>query len=178
MNNALSHNGTSWLIPARPGSARRRHRPQTTPPRRGQRHSPCSGWVPSQRLLALAGPGGCRGPGCSVRRYVAWLQSAETGPQACSGRLMTPGAGWRGASESIHMYQHLPSLARKSSGTMAQLPAQLVARPVVRLAVARPVVRLAVTVARPVVRLAARSVITEEAQPLQARRASRLARQW
>jgi hypothetical protein len=52
---------------------------------------------------------------------------------------------------SIHMYQHLLSLARRSSGTMAQLSALLVvrrqARPVNQLAVARPMVRL---VARPV----------------------------
>jgi hypothetical protein len=94
-------------------------------------------------------------PACS-RRCVIWLRPAESGPQPCSGRLMTPAAGWRGASMSIHMYQRRRSLARRFGGTMAQpdthpptlLSFQLVtvARPVVRL-VARPVVRL---VARPV----------------------------
>ncbi len=67
--------------------------------------------------------------------------------QPCSGRLMPPAAGWRGASMSIHMYQHRRSLARRSSSTMAQLPARLVVRPMVRLVVARSMVRL---VARPV----------------------------
>ena len=62
-------------------------------------------------------------------------------------RLMTPAAGWRGASMSLHMYRRLRSLARRSSGTMAQLSARLVVRPVVRLVVALPMVRL---VARPV----------------------------
>jgi hypothetical protein len=60
----------------------------------GPRHTPCSGWVSSQWLLALAGPVGCRCPGCSVRRYVAWLRSAESGPQTCSGRFMTQAADW------------------------------------------------------------------------------------
>jgi hypothetical protein len=59
-------------------------------------------------------------------------------PQPCSGRLMTPAAGWRGASMPIHMYQHLLSLARGSNG----LSALFVARPVVRLAVTLPMVRL------------------------------------
>jgi hypothetical protein len=52
---------------------------------------------------------------------------------ASSGRLMTPAAGWRGASMSIHMYQHRRSLVRRSSGTMAKLSARLVARPMVLL---------------------------------------------
>ncbi len=103
--------------------------------------------VPSQRLRALAGPVGCRGPGCSVRRYVAWLRSAESGARPCSGRLMTPAAGWRAASMSIQMYQHRRSLPRRPSGTMARLSARLIVQPVVRLVVARSMVRL---VARPV----------------------------
>ena len=78
---------------------------------------------------------------------VCRLRSAESGPQPCSGRLITPAAGWRGASMSIHMYQHRRSLARRSRGTMAQLSVRLVVRPVVRLVVARPMVRLE---ARPV----------------------------
>ncbi len=103
--------------------------------------------VPSQRLRGLAGPVGCRCPGCSVRRYAAWLRSAESCPPPCSGRLMNQAAGWRGASMSIHVYQHRRSLARRSSGTMAHLSARLQVRPVVRLVVARSMVRL---VARPV----------------------------
>ena len=43
------------------------------------------------------------------------------------------------ASMSLHMYRRLQSLARRSSGTMAQLSARIVVRPVVRLVVARPV---------------------------------------
>ena len=79
---------------------------------------------------------------------VCRLRSAESGPLPCSGRLMTPAAGWRGASMSIHhMYQHRRSLARRSRGTMAQLSVRFVVRPVVRLVVARPMVRLE---ARPV----------------------------
>jgi hypothetical protein len=78
---------------------------------------------------------------------VCRLRSAESGPQPCSGRLITPAAGWRGASMSIHMYQHRRSLARRSRGTMAQLSVRLVVRPVVRLVVARPMVWLE---ARPV----------------------------
>jgi hypothetical protein len=73
------------MILARPGSAHHSHHHQPAPPRIGPRQSPCSGWVPSQRLRALAGPGGCRGPGCSVRQYVAWPRSAESGPQPCKG---------------------------------------------------------------------------------------------
>jgi hypothetical protein len=50
---------------------------------------------PKPRLRGLAGPGGCCGPRCSVLQYVAWLWSAESGPQPCSGLLMTPAAaGW------------------------------------------------------------------------------------
>ena len=60
---------------------------------------------------------------------------------------------------SIHMYQR--SLARRSSSTMAQLSARLLARTVFLLVVAQPVVRL--------------ECITEKALPLQARIASRLA---
>ena len=78
---------------------------------------------------------------------VCRLRSAESGPQPCSGRLITPAAGWRGASMSIHVYQNRRSLARRSQGTMAQLSVRLVVRPVVRLVVARPMVRLE---ARPV----------------------------
>ncbi len=96
--------------------------------------------VPSQRLLGLAGPVGCSCPECLVRLYVAWLQSAESCPQPCSCQRMTPAAGWRGASMSIHMYQHWlsPSLALRSSGAMAQLSARVSlkkpsnSRPVVR----------------------------------------------
>ena len=78
---------------------------------------------------------------------VCWLRSAESGPQPCSGWLITPAAGCCGASMSVHMYQHRRSLARRSRGTMAQLSVRLVVRPVVRLVVARPMVRLE---ARPV----------------------------
>ena len=79
--------------------------------------------------------------------FCPWLRSAESGPQPCSGRLMTPAAGWRGASMSLHMYQHRRSLARRSRCTMAQLSVRLVVRPVVLLVVARPMVQLE---ARPV----------------------------
>ena len=92
-NNATSHNGTSWLIPARPGSARRSHHLQPAPPWVGPRHTPCSGWVPSQRLRALAGPGGCRGPGCSVRRYVGCGLPSPVLSHAAVGSLLRLQAG-------------------------------------------------------------------------------------
>ena len=40
---------------------------------------------------------------------VCRLRSAESGPQSCSGRLITPAAGWSGASMSIQMTSAIPT---------------------------------------------------------------------
>jgi hypothetical protein len=58
------------------------------------------------------------------------LQRSQPGPRTCNGRLMTPAAGWRGASMSIPTYQHRRSLARRSIGAMSHAqPIRSVARP-------------------------------------------------
>jgi hypothetical protein len=89
----LAHNGAYWLIPARPGSARRSHHLPPDPPRVGPRHSPCSGWVPRRRLRALAGPGGCRGPVCSFRRYVGCGLPSPVPSHAAVGSVLRLQAG-------------------------------------------------------------------------------------
>jgi hypothetical protein len=63
------------------------------PPRICTRHTPCSGSVPSQRLRALAGPVGCRGPGCSVRRYVGCGLPSPVLSHAAVGSLLRLQAG-------------------------------------------------------------------------------------
>jgi hypothetical protein len=108
----------------------------------GRCHSPCSGRILSQRLRALAGPGGCHGPGCSVQRYVGFGLPSPVPSRAVVASLLWLQAPGRGASTSVHMHQRRRSAGLKVHGHDGALP-------VVRLVVARPMVRVWL-VARPV----------------------------
>jgi hypothetical protein len=103
------------MVLARPCSASRSHSLLPAPSRIGPRHSPCSGRVLSQWLRALAAPGRCRCPGCSVQRYVSVCSGLQSPVPNCSVvcsslRLQAPGH-W--ALMSIHIYQRWRSASQK-----------------------------------------------------------------
>ncbi len=123
MNNATFPQRHITVVPARPGSARSGHRPLTVPPQ-GPHCSPCSGpgRIPSQRLRGLAGQGGCRGPGCPVRRSRYVGSSLPSPVLLCIAERLTPALGSRAAGprwpSMFISVNGPPSWRNASTGTM------------------------------------------------------------